>query len=154
MRCSMFAVASLCVAATSLSAAEIRGQIGALDEQGVAVLVSGDFEPQPGDKFTVVVDVPNVGEASIAQGQVSAIDDGIVLGKIVSSTGKVAVGQKVKIDSPQAVQKRRLRIAVLSSVGRESFTCVSSLPQYGQRMRRQPPRISAPQRPVAYFGPP
>jgi hypothetical protein len=34
----------------------------------------------------------------------------------------------------QAGQKRRLRMAAPSSVGRESFTCVSSLLQNGHRM--------------------
>lgn len=111
MRYGLLAVTLLSMAGAVVSAAEIRGQIAAVDEQGVAVVVSGNFEPQPGDKFVVTVEVPGVGEASIAQGQVNVLDEGIVLGKIVSSTGKVAVGQKVKIDSPQAVQKRALLTA-------------------------------------------
>ena len=117
MRCGLFVTAWLCVVAASLSAAEITGQIGAVDEQGVAVLISGAFEPQPGDKFVVLVDVPGVGEASIAQGQVSAIDEGIVLGKIVAATGKVAVGQKVKIDSPQAAPKRPAQARIVPGWG-------------------------------------
>mgnify|MGYP007000128774 CR=1 len=36
--------------------------------------------------------------------------------------------------APHAGQARRRRIEALSSVGRESFTCVSLLPQNGQRM--------------------
>jgi hypothetical protein len=35
----------------------------------------------------------------------------------------------------QDKQTRRRRIAAESSVGRESFTCVSSDPQPGQRMK-------------------
>jgi hypothetical protein len=37
--------------------------------------------------------------------------------------------------APQAEQNRRRRIAELSSVGRESLTCVSGFAQYGHRMR-------------------
>jgi len=36
--------------------------------------------------------------------------------------------------APHAGQARRRRIAELSSVGRLSFTCVSSFPQYGHRI--------------------
>src|SRR5579883_3124426 len=36
--------------------------------------------------------------------------------------------------APQAEQKRRRRMAELSSVGRESFTCVSGFEQYGHRI--------------------
>ncbi len=105
-------------AALPTRAAEIRGEIGAVDDKGVAVLISGGFEPQPGDKFAVLVEVPGVGEASIAQGQVETIDDGIVIGKIVAATGKVAVGQKVKIDSPQAVRKRPAPAAAEAILGK------------------------------------
>src|SRR5690606_10154643 len=41
---------------------------------------------------------------------------------------------KVVKRAPQVAQARRRRIAVLSSVGRLSFTCVSSLLQNGQRI--------------------
>src|SRR3546814_765596 len=40
--------------------------------------------------------------------------------------------------APQPGQKRRRRMAVLSSVGRESFTCVSSCWQNGQRLPTLP----------------
>ncbi len=89
--------------ATHAAAVEIVGQIGAVEEKGVAVLVVGEITPQVGDKFTVVIDVPGVGEARIAQGQVNALDSGIALGTITEATGKLVVGQKVKIDSPQSV---------------------------------------------------
>src|SRR5579872_6072335 len=42
---------------------------------------------------------------------------------------------------PQLPQKRRRRIALLSSLGRLSFTCVSSWPQKGQRIGRLPRAI-------------
>ncbi len=116
MRYGLLAVTWFCVTGAAVSAVEIRGQIAAVDEQGVAIIVSGNFEPQPGDKFVVTVEVPGVGEASNAQGQVSALDEGIVLGKIVSSTGKVAVGQKVKIDAPQAVRKRAASTASTAAI--------------------------------------
>jgi hypothetical protein len=38
-----------------------------------------------------------------------------------------------------AMQTRRRRITAESSVGRESFTCVSRLLQLGQRMRAKSP---------------
>ena len=65
--------------ATHATAVEIVGQIGAVEEKGVAVLVVGNVVPQVGDKFVVVIDVPGVGEARIAQGQVNALDSGIAL---------------------------------------------------------------------------
>jgi hypothetical protein len=40
--------------------------------------------------------------------------------------------------APQLPQMRRRRIAALSSVGRESFTWVSSFPQKGQRIGGYP----------------
>src|SRR5215813_4273175 len=48
---------------------------------------------------------------------------------------------KVVKRAPQFGQKRRRRIAPRSSVGRESFTWVSSVPQNGQRISI-PPRFS------------
>ena len=90
-------------AAVPAKAVEIVGQIGAVEEKGVAVLVAGNVVPQVGDKFIVVIDVPGVGEARIAQGQVKALDSDIALGTITEATGKLLVGQKVKIDSPRNV---------------------------------------------------
>jgi hypothetical protein len=43
----------------------------------------------------------------------------------------------------QAMHTRRLRITDESSVGRESFTCVSRLLQFGQRMTTYPPVIAS-----------
>ncbi len=87
------------------AAVEIVGQVGAVDDKGIAVLVGGNVEPQPGDMFVVTVEVPGVGTAAIAEGQVNTIDAGIVLGRITAATGKVSVGQQVKFNSPQAVNR-------------------------------------------------
>jgi hypothetical protein len=43
--------------------------------------------------------------------------------------------------APQLPQMRRRRMAALSSVGRESLTWVSSLPQKGQRIGLRPYKV-------------
>lgn len=99
---ALFVLCGWLSAASRVAAVEIVGRIGAVEDKGIAVLVVGDVVPQVGDKFSVMIDVPGVGEARIALGQVNALDDGIALGTITEATGKPAVGQKVKIDSPRS----------------------------------------------------
>lgn len=100
-------VAALCLAlaASPLAATEIVGQVGAVDGKQIAILITGEFEPRSGDRFTVSVDVPGVGEAVIAHGQIVDMDGGIAIGSIDSATGKIAEGHRVRIDSPDPVKK-------------------------------------------------
>lgn len=84
---------------------EIRGQIGAVDGQQVAIVPEGDLIPQTGDRFTIVIEVPNVGNGQIAQGVVQQFENGIAIGEIKKSTGTVTIGQLVIIDSPIPTRK-------------------------------------------------
>lgn len=102
INCCIFACCLAAIAAPA-SAAEIVGQIAAVSGKEVGIIVAGKLTPQPGDAFAVVVDVPGVGEARVGEGKVNSLDAGIVLGTVTAATGELAIGQKVKINSPQAV---------------------------------------------------
>src|SRR5690242_19327611 len=54
--------------------------------------------------------------------------------RLITVSSRNCTRSKVVKRKPQARQSRRLRIAAESSLGRESFTCVSKLVQLGQRM--------------------
>src|SRR4051812_24789408 len=58
---------------------------------------------------------------------------------LITVSSRSCTRSKVVKRAPQPGQKRRRRIAELSSVGRESFTWVSSLPQNGQRIHKSSP---------------
>lgn len=102
---ALFILTLLTGSKTSAFADEIRGQVGAVDEKQVAIVLEGDLVPQTGDKFTIVVEVPDVGNAQIAEGVVTQFDNGIAIGEITKSTGKVTTGQLAIIDSPNAIRQ-------------------------------------------------
>src|SRR3546814_2079351 len=60
---------------------------------------------------------------------------------LITVSSRSWMRSKVVKRAPQLGQKRRRRIAELSSVGRESLTCVSSFPQNGQRIVQLPPPV-------------
>ena len=58
--------------------------------------------------------------------------------RLITISSRSCTRSKVVKRNWQVRQTRRRRIALESSVGRESFTWVSRLPQLGQRMRSLP----------------
>src|SRR5271165_3620520 len=54
--------------------------------------------------------------------------------RLITDSSRSCTRSKVVKRNPQARQRRRRRIAAESSVGRESFTWVSRLVQFGQRI--------------------
>src|SRR3989442_11168923 len=56
--------------------------------------------------------------------------------RLITTSSRNCTRSKVVKRKLQARQTRRRRMTELSSVGRESFTWVSRLPQFGQRMLR------------------
>src|ERR1700737_2626930 len=54
--------------------------------------------------------------------------------RLMTASSRSCPRSKVGKRKLQAKHTRRRRMTELSSVGRESFTCVSRLPQFGQRM--------------------
>ncbi len=97
---------------------EIVGRVGAVDGQQIAIIISGEFEPQAGDRFTVVIAVPDIGEAVIAQGRVIKMDSNIAIGSIDTATGKFAEGQIVRVVSPQPIRRRRSELPqIMGQVG-------------------------------------
>src|SRR5215471_11398448 len=58
--------------------------------------------------------------------------------RLITTSSRSCTRSKVVKRKPQARHSRRRRIAAESSVGRESFTCVSRLLQLGQRMSGSP----------------
>lgn len=98
-------VAVVLWAASPSWAAEIVGRIESVGDQQIGIRITGELEPQPGDKFRVTIDVPGVGTAQVAVGQVKQLENGVVIGVVTQATGSVAIGQTATIDSPQAVRK-------------------------------------------------
>lgn len=99
------------------AADEIVGQVGAVSENQIAIIVNGDLQPQAGDRFTVAVDVPGVGQAVIAEGQVIKMDGDVAIGLIDSATGKIAEGHLVRIDSPRPIREMRLMPEIIGQIG-------------------------------------
>src|SRR5262245_34409885 len=58
--------------------------------------------------------------------------------RLMTVSSRSCTRSKVVKRKLQAMHTRRRRITAESSVGRESFTCVSRLLQLGQRIRRKP----------------
>src|SRR6267154_2153945 len=58
--------------------------------------------------------------------------------RLITVNSRSCTRSKVVKRKLQAIQTRRLRMTAESSVGRESFTCVSRLLQLGQRIRPSP----------------
>src|SRR5438874_1810762 len=58
--------------------------------------------------------------------------------RLMTTSSRNCTRSKVVKRKLQARHTRRRRMTELSSVGRESFTCVSRLPQFGQRMTGTP----------------
>lgn len=80
-------------------AADILGQVGSVDDKKIAILISGAADPKVGDKFGIFVEVPGVGNAKIASGSITQVEGGFVFGEISESTGKPAMGHRVRIES-------------------------------------------------------
>src|SRR5437899_12080121 len=59
--------------------------------------------------------------------------------RLITVSSRSCTRSKVVKRKLQATHTRRLRITDESSVGRESFTCVSRLLQFGQRIRLAQP---------------
>src|SRR5262245_28319577 len=55
--------------------------------------------------------------------------------RLITVSSRNCTRSKVVKRNSQATHTRRLRMTEESSVGRESFTCVSRLLQFGQRIR-------------------
>lgn len=99
---SCFWLSCLCLLPSAyLSAGEISGKVEQVAGEAVTISVPADVRIAAGDRFEIVVDVPDVGTAQVASGQVAAVVGKLVMGKIVNATGKVAVGQKVRFISTQ-----------------------------------------------------
>src|SRR5262245_7540214 len=63
--------------------------------------------------------------------------------RLITTSSRSCTRSKVVKRKLQDTQTRRRRMTEESSVGRESFTCVSRLPQLGQRMARHPENQNA-----------
>lgn len=93
----LICLASLFVlSGTLVLAAETFGNVEQVAGEAVTISVPADVRVASGDRFEIVVEVPKVGTAQVASGEVAAVVGKLVMGKIVSATGKVAVGQKVR----------------------------------------------------------
>src|SRR4051812_44917095 len=67
--------------------------------------------------------------------------------RLITVSSRSCTRSKVVKRKLQAMQTRRRRITAESSVGRESFTCVSRLLQLGQRMDQPTPSLPDPPSP-------
>jgi carboxyl-terminal processing protease len=95
------------ICTASAAADQLEGQIGAVDGKTFAVVLDGDLDPQPGDALSVLVDVPGVGLAKVAEGKVSAVENGIAICEITEATGTPAIGHRVRIDSSNPIRRKK-----------------------------------------------
>lgn len=93
-------------AATSL-ADEIVGHVTSVKDKQVVIVLVGEFEPQSADTFEIVVEIETVGDASVADGKVDSITNGVVVGTITAATGEIENGQKVKINATKPVRSNK-----------------------------------------------
>jgi hypothetical protein len=100
MRRELTIAAAILLAAVgvrAVGAAETVGRVASVQGPKLRIALDGGGTPREGDPFEVFVDIPGVGEAQVATGQVATALSKSVLGKVGQATGKVKLGQKVRI---------------------------------------------------------
>lgn len=90
---------------STLWAAEIQGKIAAVAGQKITINVDSDPLPVAGDRVRVVVNVPSIGEAKVGTGRVTEVRGTQVLATIDKASGKLEVGQTVRITSSKSQSK-------------------------------------------------
>ncbi|MCA9122204.1 MAG: SEL1-like repeat protein [Planctomycetaceae bacterium] len=96
--------------------AEIKGQVVAVNDSVIEVRVTSDLLPVKGDKLEVYVDIPGVGQATVASGSILKVSDVVVVARIDNATGSVRNGQLVKVESSEPV-KRVMPASTAATVG-------------------------------------
>ena len=98
-------ILSVFLVTSPLAAVEIPGTVASVDGDTITITAKSEFVPNEGDAVEVFVDVPGVGKALVASAKVTSVSGDGIVAKVVESTGRVAAGQQVTIDSPKATRR-------------------------------------------------
>lgn len=102
---SVLLVASSCACCTTACGVEFTGEVAEVRGTEVLIRLAPDAELRLGDAVSVVVEVPDVGEAVVGGGTVIGMRGALVVVEIKQSTGRIAAGQKIRAQTTAAAAK-------------------------------------------------
>ncbi|QDT66360.1 DUF1349 domain-containing protein [Calycomorphotria hydatis] len=101
------------VAEVPAQAMDIEGKVAEVNDQSFTVATTSEWLPKTGDQVEVYVEIPAVGKATVAKGEITNVTNGNIQARIVSSTGNVLAGQLVTIHAKAAVKRSGTVIPVV-----------------------------------------